>query len=171
MKIFPILFVFLSLFSFSYGIDGVHLYDVYAYRDLNHKIIVKGVIWDEVIALEAQHRRDFIVPITVSLNREPFFLFKDKFHKNPNYKKCFINGKAGANITLKRMFTVLNELVCVNESGVPTLRKRVKGYLLDKETNLGISGKVHKIELIKGKKIPVIRVKANKKVIAVFQLR
>ena len=164
-------FLVLLVFYFSYAKDSLFLYENYAYKDLTRKIIVKGKIWDEVIALEANSKYEFIIPVSVFLNKEPFFLFKNKYLKNPNYKRCFLNGKAGSNLELKKVFVVFNELVCVNSDGTPTLKKPVKGYLLDENTDLGVSGKPIKIEILKGKKVKAIKLNSNKKVISVFQFK
>ncbi len=155
----------------AFSKDSVFLYENYAYKDLSRKIIVKGKIWDELIALEANTKYEFIIPVSVFLSKEPFFLFKNKYLKNPNYKRCFLNGKAGSNLKLKKVFVILNELVCVNSDGVPTLKKPVKGYLLDENTDLGVSGKVIKVEILKGKKVKAIKLNGKKKVISVFELK
>ncbi|NPA52925.1 MAG: hypothetical protein GXO22_08520 [Aquificae bacterium] len=170
MRFLFIAFSSLFITSFSSGKDNTYLYENYAYKDLSRKIIVKGKVWDEIVALEASTRYEFIIPISVFLNKEPFFLFRNKYLKNPNYKRCFLNGKAGSNLELKKVFVILNELVCVNSDGVPTLKKPIKGYLLDENTDLGVSGKVVKIELLKGKKLKAIKLNGNQKVISVFEL-
>ncbi len=157
--------------GFSFAQQNPHLYDVYAYKDLSRKIIVKGKLWDETVSLMASQKKDFIVPVSIFLSREPFFLFKDKYLKNPRYKRCFLNGKTGSNPELKRAFIVLNELICVDEYGVPTLRRKIKGYVLDKETNLGVSGNVINVEITKGKKVKAVKVNGGKGVITVFQLK
>ncbi len=165
------LFLFNLLHGLSYAQQNVHLYDVYAYTDLGRKIIVKGKLWDEAVSIKANKKEEFIIPVSIFLNREPFFLFKDKYMKNPRYKRCFINGKTGSNPEIKRAFIILNELVCVDDYGIPTLRKKVKGYVLDKETNLGIGGKVINLEIVKGKKVKAVKIDGGKGVITVFQLK